>query len=65
MLGAFLPPLTLLHYNTENTNQVSTNFITRTYPIINNDINNLDSSDYIEDISLPIDNRKFPERTNY
>ena len=56
MLGTFLPPPILLHQNTGNMNQVNTNFITPTRPAINNDINNPDSSDYIEDIPPPIGN---------
>ena len=46
-------------------NQVNTNFVTLTHTIINNHINNPDSSDYIEVISPPISNWEFPEGANY
>ena len=48
-----------------NANQVNAYFATPTRPAINNDINNPDSSDYIEDIPPPIGNWEFPEGTNY
>ena len=65
MLGTFLPPPVLLHQNTGNANQVNTNFITLACLTINNDMNNPDSSDYIEDIPSLISNWEFPEGTNY
>ena len=65
MLETFLPPFVLLHQNTGNTNQVSTNFVTLVCPAVNNNISNPDSSDYIKDIPPPIGNWEFPKGINY